>query len=206
MSKEINEVNGILRLFTSPNRGMKPAEGIIRAVTIISSEEYTTTIKTTTTNPNHILLWTDLSFDYYKVKVAPGTRMYGATSLTCAKAGMKAVCSGPSSCYKHNNGGKCVHTPLEDVNNAQCSWPMSVECLPIKSQNNSSILFRGGLGHAVCNTSLHLVSQCTQLEGLFSDLPINNCRVITCGNGDCGIVNGRYCALQMTSPNVSYES
>ena len=40
MSKEVEEVTGILRLFTSPNRGMKPADGIIRAVTIITSEEY----------------------------------------------------------------------------------------------------------------------------------------------------------------------
>ena len=40
MSKEVNEVTGILRLFTSPNRGMKPADGIIRAVTVITSEEY----------------------------------------------------------------------------------------------------------------------------------------------------------------------
>ena len=39
MSQEINEVTGILRLFTSPNRGMKPADGIIRAVTIITSEK-----------------------------------------------------------------------------------------------------------------------------------------------------------------------
>ena len=130
MSKEINEVTGILRLFTSPQRGMKPAEGIIRAVTIITSEEYATTIKTTTTNPNHILLWTDLSFDYYKVKVVPGTKMdLGATSLACALAGMKAVCSGPPSCYRHNNEGKCIHTTLEDVKNAHCKAPMSVDCL-----------------------------------------------------------------------------
>ena len=40
MSKEINEVTGIVRLFTSPSRGMKPAEGIIRAVTIIANEDY----------------------------------------------------------------------------------------------------------------------------------------------------------------------
>ena len=40
MSKEINEVTGLVRLFTSPNRGMKPAEGIIRAVTVIANEEY----------------------------------------------------------------------------------------------------------------------------------------------------------------------
>ena len=38
MSKEINEVTGLVRLFTSPNRGMKPADGIIRAVTIIANE------------------------------------------------------------------------------------------------------------------------------------------------------------------------
>ena len=133
MSKEVNEVTGILRLFTSPNRGMKPADGIIRAVTIITSE-YTTTIKTTTTNPNHILLYTDLSFDYYKVKIAPGTTMVEATTLTCDEAGMKAVCSGPSICYNHNNEGKCVHTTLEDVNNAHCSWPMSVDCLRKESK------------------------------------------------------------------------
>ena len=40
MSKEINEVTGIVRLFTGPNRGMKPAEGIIRAVTVIANEDY----------------------------------------------------------------------------------------------------------------------------------------------------------------------
>ena len=129
MSKEINEVTGILRLFTSPQRGMKPADGIIRAVTIITSEEYATTIKTTTTNPNHILLYTDPSFEYYKVKIAPGTTMVQVTTLTCALAGMKAVCSGPPSCYNHNNAGRCVHTPLEDVKNSHCTGPMSVDCL-----------------------------------------------------------------------------
>ena len=40
MSKAINEVTGIVRLFTGPNRGMKPAEGIIRAVTVIANEDY----------------------------------------------------------------------------------------------------------------------------------------------------------------------
>ena len=40
MSKAINEVTGIVRLFTSPHKGMQPAEGIIRAVTIIANEEY----------------------------------------------------------------------------------------------------------------------------------------------------------------------
>ena len=39
MSKEINEVTGLVRLFTSPNKGMKPADGIIRAVTIITNED-----------------------------------------------------------------------------------------------------------------------------------------------------------------------
>ena len=40
MSEEINEVTDLVRLFTSPNRGLKPASGIIRAVTIIANEEY----------------------------------------------------------------------------------------------------------------------------------------------------------------------
>ena len=40
ISKEINEVTDLVRLFTSPSRGMKPANGIIRAVTIIANEEY----------------------------------------------------------------------------------------------------------------------------------------------------------------------
>ena len=147
MTKEINEVTGILRLFTSPNRGMKPADGIIRAVTIITSEKYgnlskktnryiekkspnilgheTTTIKT---NPDHILLWTDSKFDYYKVRIAPGTKMnlIGATRLTCNAAGMKAVCSGSPSCYRQDTAGICVHTPLEDEH---CCRPMLVDCL-----------------------------------------------------------------------------
>ena len=40
MSEEINEVTDLVRLYTSPNRGLKPAAGIIRAVTIIANEEY----------------------------------------------------------------------------------------------------------------------------------------------------------------------
>ena len=40
MSSEIREVTGILRLFTSPSNGPPPADGVIRAVTIISDEKY----------------------------------------------------------------------------------------------------------------------------------------------------------------------
>ena len=74
------------------------------------------TIKTSTTmfNPNQTLLYTDHLFNYYKVKVAPGTFMRtGTSSLTCAKYGMRAVCGGTPYCYaKGGYQSQCVNTPL----------------------------------------------------------------------------------------------
>ena len=46
MSAEIREVTGILRLFTSPSKGPPPADGVIRAVTIITDENYFNTNST----------------------------------------------------------------------------------------------------------------------------------------------------------------
>ena len=40
MSKEIREVRGNVRLYTSPRVGPPPAKGIIRAVTVISDDDY----------------------------------------------------------------------------------------------------------------------------------------------------------------------
>ena len=86
----------------------------------------------------------------------------------------------------------------------QCQWIVF-----LKSQNNSRILFRRGLGLVFCPSEAqrYALGQCAQLERLFADNP-TNCRLVNCGHGDCGIVNGRYCAWgnQMTSPNVSFES
>ena len=69
-------------------------------------------------------------FDYYKVKIAPGTKMnHGATSLACNAAGMKAVCSSSPTCFNDNKaGGDCVHTPLE-TGMEVCGWSMLVDCL-----------------------------------------------------------------------------
>ena len=40
MSKDISEVDGNVKLYTSPRVGPPPAEGIIRAVTVITDEDY----------------------------------------------------------------------------------------------------------------------------------------------------------------------
>ena len=49
-----------------------------------------------------------------------GTRLTeGKVSETCEAAGMRAVCSGPSSC-KYTNVAKCVITPLS----SNCNNPM----------------------------------------------------------------------------------
>ena len=78
-----------------------------------------TTIKTTTTkkatitipiNPDHELLYKDNLFNYYKVKIPPGTKMrFGTVRAACLSAGMRAVCSGPPGC---ESSRECVHTPL----------------------------------------------------------------------------------------------
>ena len=60
-------------------------------------------------------------FDYYKVKIAPGTRMvHGSVRTTCELAGMKAVCGGGPGCH---NTAQCVNTPLSEA--STCGWPMS---------------------------------------------------------------------------------
>ncbi len=46
MSADVREVTGILRLFTSPSNGPPPADGVIRAVTIITNENYFNTNST----------------------------------------------------------------------------------------------------------------------------------------------------------------
>ena len=81
----------------------------------------------------------------------------------------------------------------------RCQWVVF-----LKRQNNSSILFRRGVGLALCpNKFGHSRQQCTQLHRVFTDMPID-------GRGDCGILSTTYCAWgtshHMTSPNVSYES
>ena len=56
----------------------------------------------------------------HQVAVDNGTRLTeGKVSETCEAAGMRAVCSGPSSC-KYTNVAKCVITPLS----SNCNNPM----------------------------------------------------------------------------------
>jgi len=178
MSKEINEVTGLVRLFTSPNMGLKPAVGIIRAVTIIANEaeEYgTTTVKTTTINPDNIFLHADLLFDYYKVKIAHGTRMVAGTVRTfCELAGMKAVCTAGPGCSL--NTAHCVNTPLSEATN----------CLYAMEGMSKVLCGRGYTGRGV--------SQCKQMDRIFSDLPPSKEYAFL----DCGIVDEKYCAYGPT--------
>ena len=99
LSKDISEVDGNVKLYTSPRVGPPPAEGIIRAVTVITDEDYgqlensvtdsptspfpperikvtsCSTMKTCNGGLLQILLHSDDKFEYYKVAVANGTRL-----------------------------------------------------------------------------------------------------------------------------------
>ena len=76
------------------------------------------------------LLLKDAKFEYYKVPIAPGTKMHhGAAARTCQSEGLEHVCLGPSSCRVHYRGRKvvanypgCVATPVS----AQCSLSSGV--------------------------------------------------------------------------------
>ena len=71
---------------------------------------------------NQTLLYTEEGYNYYKVPVADGQRLVeGKVPETCAKAGLRAVCSGPVSC-RYTDTSKCFVTPLSN----DCSNPMSV--------------------------------------------------------------------------------
>ena len=83
-------------------------------------------------NPNYVhcdtvpenaeLLYTDSQFEYYKVKVAKGTRMIsGAVTKTCRAACMEAVCTAGGGCW-HYNKDMCIVTPLSQSH--ACSYPM----------------------------------------------------------------------------------
>ena len=62
--------------------------------------------------PKLDILYTDASYQYYKVTVDIGTRMTaGKVPETCEEAGLKAVCPGPKGC-NYNDESKCVVTPL----------------------------------------------------------------------------------------------
>ena len=81
----------------------------------------TTTVKTTTINPDNIFLHADLLFDYYKVKIAHGTRMVaGTVRIFCELAGMKAVCTAGPGCSL--NTAHCVNTPSSEA--SSCIYPM----------------------------------------------------------------------------------
>jgi len=91
-----------------------------------------------------ILLHKEEQYEYYKVPVARGTRLTeGKVALTCDSVGMKAICSGPSSC-KYSDTSKCIITPLS----TNCNNPMYP------------------LSKVICDGSKP--RNCPQFEGVFS--------------------------------------
>ena len=71
---------------------------------------------------NKTLLYTEEGYNYYKVPVADGQRLVeGKVPETCAKAGLRALCSGPEGC-SWDDTENCLATPLS----TDCTGPMSV--------------------------------------------------------------------------------
>jgi len=90
-------------------------------------------------------LYSDNEFSYYKVPVSNGTKLVlGTVSITCAKVGMKAVCSGPEGCSYYS--ASCVVTPLS----SDCSNPM------------------GPLSRIICEGKNP--NMCSKLDGVFSHM------------------------------------
>jgi len=91
-----------------------------------------------------VLLHKEEEYEYYKVPVARGTRLTeGKVAETCDSVGMKAICSGPSSC-KYSDTSKCIITPLS----TNCNNPMYP------------------LSKVICSGSKP--RNCPQFEGVFS--------------------------------------
>lgn len=91
-----------------------------------------------------VLLHKEEEYEYYKVPVASGTRLTGGkVALTCDSVGMRAICSGPSSC-KYSDTSKCIVTPLS----TNCNNPMYP------------------LSKVICSGSKP--RNCPQFEGVFS--------------------------------------
>ena len=67
-----------------------------------------------------VTLYSDSSFEYYKVQVPPGTRLIeGSVSQTCESVGLKAVCSGHENCV-YTDIHMCMVTSLSQ----DCGYPM----------------------------------------------------------------------------------
>ena len=116
-------ITGSIIFFCVPAGGKISGSDGRRATTTTTT---TTTPGTTRTSESAVLLYTDRGYEYYKVPVPHGSRMReGRVSETCARAGLRAVCSGPVSC-KYTDPTKCLVTPLS----TNCNNPMSVSnCL-----------------------------------------------------------------------------
>jgi len=103
-----------------------------------------TTSTTAAPLPPPVLLHKEEEYEYYKVPVVRGTRLTeGQVALTCDSVGMKAICSGPSSC-KYSDTSKCIITPLS----TNCNNPMYP------------------LSKVICSGSKP--RNCPQFEGVFS--------------------------------------
>ena len=89
------------------------------------------------------ILYTDDSYNYYKVPVADGTRLFdGAVADTCQAVGLEAVCAGPANCEYSSD--RCIVTTLS----TDCGSPMR----PISIE--------------ICDTTY--APNCPELQGLFS--------------------------------------
>ena len=89
------------------------------------------------------MLYTDASYNYYKVAVADGTPlMAGTVPHTCQEAGMEAVCPGPADCS--TSSSRCIVTSLS----TECYYHMR----PISVQ--------------ICDNEDP--RECPELQGMFS--------------------------------------
>jgi len=141
----------------------------------VSKEKITTTTRkpttTTTTKstgaPYLQNLWTYLlvnegGLEYYKIPVAPGTRMnIGVVTATCKAQGMSSVCLSPDCIY---NTPGCRVTPLGNF----CGTPMR------------------GLAENICNNLDP--RYCSSMDGMFTD-HLSSLQYDTKGQGACGYVS-----------------
>jgi len=141
----------------------------------VSKEKITTTTRkpatTTTTKSTGVPLlqnlWTYLLLEegglkYYKIPVAPETRMnIGVVTATCQAQGMKSLCLKDGCIY---NTPHCRDTPLSD----NCNIPMR------------------GLSRKICNTNDP--RYCSSMDGLFTD-HLSTLHAGTKGQGACGYVS-----------------
>jgi len=102
---------------------------------------------------------------FYGIPVAKGAPLLeGVVADTCDAVGMRAVCTGDSSCRWSSS--RCVAVEFESED---CGVPMK------------------GLAKKVCGDNTTTPRDCKELNGLFNYIK-------NWSGGECGVVNGAYCA------------